>query len=85
MKSLIMSPQQVYIRGAAELLPLCNTTASLHLLFFDMEPAWDEKRRVEKSQDDEEKWVCDSSVDHKGRVPRRASTGCWKASLFIIG
>ncbi|KAH9736221.1 hypothetical protein WN944_004083 [Citrus x changshan-huyou] len=34
--------------------------------------------------DDQEKWVCDSSVDHKGRVPFRSSTGVWKASLFII-
>ncbi|KAJ9180646.1 hypothetical protein P3X46_008862 [Hevea brasiliensis] len=33
---------------------------------------------------DEEKWVYDSSVDHKGMVPLRASTGVWKASLFII-
>ncbi|CAM8980973.1 unnamed protein product [Rhodiola kirilowii] len=33
---------------------------------------------------DEKKWVCDSSVDYKGRVPVRASTGVWKASLFII-
>ncbi|XAR68892.1 hypothetical protein NMG60_11000296 [Bertholletia excelsa] len=33
---------------------------------------------------DEEVWVYDSSVDHKGRVPRRARTGVWKASLFII-
>ncbi|GAA0147145.1 transporter [Lithospermum erythrorhizon] len=33
---------------------------------------------------DEEKWVYDSSFDHKGRVPLRASTGAWKASLFII-
>ncbi|KAJ9541792.1 hypothetical protein OSB04_028298 [Centaurea solstitialis] len=31
------------------------------------------------------KWVCDSSLDHKGRVPLRSSTGTWKAhssSLF---
>ncbi|XVE96948.1 hypothetical protein REPUB_Repub02eG0268200 [Reevesia pubescens] len=35
-------------------------------------------------RDDEEKLVYDSSVDHKGRVPLRASTGVWKASLFII-
>ncbi|XVF76708.1 hypothetical protein PTKIN_Ptkin13bG0288100 [Pterospermum kingtungense] len=35
-------------------------------------------------RDDEEKWVYDSSVDRKGRVPLRASTGVWKASLFII-
>lgn len=34
---------------------------------------------------DDEKWVYDSSVDHKGRVPLRATTGVWKASLFIIG
>jgi peptide/histidine transporter 3/4 len=34
--------------------------------------------------DDEMKWVHDSSFDHKGRVPLRASTGSWKASLFII-
>ncbi|XVF08181.1 hypothetical protein REPUB_Repub06bG0203800 [Reevesia pubescens] len=37
-----------------------------------------------KVGDDEEKWVYDSSTDHKGRVPLRASTGVWKASLFII-
>lgn len=34
---------------------------------------------------DEEKWVLDSSVDHKGKVPLRATTGAWRASLFIIG
>ncbi|KAE8666210.1 Protein NRT1/ PTR FAMILY 5.7 [Hibiscus syriacus] len=34
--------------------------------------------------EDEETWVYDSSVDHKGRLPLRASTGAWKASLFII-
>ncbi|KAF5737194.1 protein NRT1/ PTR FAMILY 5.6 [Tripterygium wilfordii] len=33
---------------------------------------------------DEEKWVYDSSVDHKGRVPLRASTGAWKASFIFI-
>lgn len=38
-----------------------------------------------KQVDEEEKWVYDSSVDHKGKVPLRASTGVWKASLFIIG
>ncbi|KAK4392268.1 protein NRT1/ PTR FAMILY 5.7 [Sesamum angolense] len=35
-------------------------------------------------QPDCEKWVYDSSVDYKGRVPIRASTGAWKAALFII-
>ncbi|XP_058099448.1 uncharacterized protein LOC131243851 [Magnolia sinica] len=33
---------------------------------------------------DGEKWVCDSSLDYKGRVPLRASTGAWKASIFLI-
>ncbi|KAL3839476.1 hypothetical protein ACJIZ3_024067 [Penstemon smallii] len=37
-----------------------------------------------KHEEDEEKWVYDSSFDHKGRVPLRDSTGAWKASLFII-
>ncbi|KAK9289856.1 hypothetical protein L1049_008016 [Liquidambar formosana] len=41
-------------------------------------------REGESGHVDEEKWVYDSSVDHKGRVPLRASTGVWKASLFII-
>ncbi|KAJ0551396.1 putative proton-dependent oligopeptide transporter family [Helianthus annuus] len=31
------------------------------------------------------KWVCDSSLDHKGRLPLRSFTGTWKASFFIIG
>jgi len=35
--------------------------------------------------EDEMKWVHDSSLDHNGRVPLRASTGAWKASFFIIG
>ena len=35
--------------------------------------------------DDEMKRVHDSSVDYKGRVPLRASTGSWKSSVFIIG
>ncbi|KAJ6871236.1 protein NRT1/ PTR FAMILY 5.6-like [Populus alba x Populus x berolinensis] len=42
------------------------------------------KKGVETGGVDEEKWVYDSSVDHKGRVPLRASTGVWKATLFII-
>ncbi|CAK7325768.1 unnamed protein product [Dovyalis caffra] len=37
-----------------------------------------------KECDEEEKWVHDSSVDYKGRVPLRSSTGVWAASLFII-
>lgn len=43
------------------------------------------KKGVETGGVDEEKWVYDSSMDHKGRVPLRASTGVWKATLFIIG
>lgn len=35
-------------------------------------------------KEEEEKWVFDSSVDHQGRLPLRASTGVWKASRFII-
>ncbi|XP_031267816.1 protein NRT1/ PTR FAMILY 5.6-like [Pistacia vera] len=46
-----------------------------------MEP---KRGALEVGDVDEEKWVYDSSVDHKGRVPLRASTGVWKASLFII-
>lgn len=42
-------------------------------------------KKGESVEIDDEKWVYDSSVDHKGRVPFRASTGVWKASLFIIG
>ncbi|CAN6442894.1 unnamed protein product [Victoria cruziana] len=34
---------------------------------------------------DEKKWIRDSSVDYKGRVPLRTSTGGWRASLFVIG
>ncbi|XP_031488385.1 protein NRT1/ PTR FAMILY 5.6-like [Nymphaea colorata] len=34
---------------------------------------------------DEKKWIHDSSVDYKGRVPLRTSTGGWRASLFVIG
>lgn len=41
--------------------------------------------QIKKQESDEVKWVFDASVDHKGRVPLRASTGTWKASLFIIG
>ncbi|WOH11055.1 hypothetical protein DCAR_0830534 [Daucus carota subsp. sativus] len=33
---------------------------------------------------DEDIYVHDSSVDHKGKLPLRASTGAWKASFFII-
>lgn len=44
----------------------------------------DELKNGESLNLDEEKLVHDYSVDHKGKVPFRASTGVWKASLFII-
>ncbi|KAJ8747112.1 hypothetical protein K2173_008911 [Erythroxylum novogranatense] len=33
---------------------------------------------------DEQKWVYDSSIDHKANIPLRSSTGVWKAAKFII-
>lgn len=47
-----------------------------------------ERKKAELQRDEidsAEKWVHDSSLDHKARVPLRASTGVWRASLFIIG
>lgn len=43
-----------------------------------------EESKKQEYGDDHEKWVYDSSVDYKGRIPLRASTGAWKASFFII-
>ncbi|KAJ4749209.1 Protein nrt1 ptr family 5.6 [Rhynchospora pubera] len=39
-----------------------------------------------KADEGEEKqnWVYDSSVDYRGNIPRRCSTGAWKAARFII-
>lgn len=45
----------------------------------------DEIKMKKTTEIDEQKWVYDSSVDYKGRVPLRASTGGWKASFLIIG
>ncbi|KAL9315430.1 hypothetical protein ACSQ67_016431 [Phaseolus vulgaris] len=39
---------------------------------------------VKGEESEEMKWVHDSSVDHRGQLPLRASTGSWKAALFII-
>lgn len=50
-----------------------------------MEADQTKKQESSSSHVVDEKWVYDSSLDHKGRVPLRASTGAWKASLFIIG
>ncbi|KAI3721243.1 hypothetical protein L2E82_32249 [Cichorium intybus] len=44
-----------------------------------------EEQQNKRVEDDKEmKWVSDSSLDHKGRLPLRSSTGTWKASFFII-
>ncbi|PKA48588.1 Putative peptide/nitrate transporter [Apostasia shenzhenica] len=40
--------------------------------------------RDAKLEDAKDIWVHDSSRDYKGRTPLRASTGVWRASLFII-
>lgn len=44
----------------------------------------DQREKGVNVEIDEERWVYDASFDHKGRIPFRASTGVWKASLFII-
>lgn len=43
-----------------------------------------ELKKEESFNPKEDRLVQDYSVDHKGKVPLRASTGVWKASLFII-
>ncbi|KAK3028617.1 hypothetical protein RJ639_039960 [Escallonia herrerae] len=42
------------------------------------------KRGGVTREGDQEKRVHDGSIDNKGRIPLRASTGVWKAALFII-
>ncbi|XP_022145545.1 protein NRT1/ PTR FAMILY 5.6-like [Momordica charantia] len=44
----------------------------------------DQPKNKNKRQNHQNYLVHDSSVDHKGRIPHRGSTGVWKASLFII-
>ncbi|AEC09463.1 Protein NRT1/ PTR FAMILY 5.6 [Arabidopsis thaliana] len=39
---------------------------------------------LQDTYDDQQKWVLDSSLDSRGRVPLRARTGAWRAALFII-
>lgn len=39
---------------------------------------------VQAAAEEQEKWVDDSSVDHRGRPPLRSATGSWKAAFFII-
>ncbi|XP_058787559.1 protein NRT1/ PTR FAMILY 5.6-like [Vicia villosa] len=38
----------------------------------------------EKEESEQEKFVYDGSLDYKGKVPVRASTGVWIASLFVL-
>jgi hypothetical protein len=49
-----------------------------------MELEMEREKRGGRAESDEDKWVHDSSVDDKGRLPLRASTGVWKASSFIV-
>ncbi|TKY47480.1 NRT1/ PTR FAMILY 5.6 [Spatholobus suberectus] len=49
-----------------------------------MEQEMEKRKRGKRGDNEEEKWVHDASVDYKGRVPLRASTGVWKASLFVL-
>ena len=45
-----------------------------------------EKRGQGETRDESEgeEWVLDASLDYKGRVPLRSSTGVWKASLLVV-
>ncbi|XP_045800231.1 protein NRT1/ PTR FAMILY 5.6-like [Trifolium pratense] len=43
-----------------------------------------EQEKEKREESEQEKWVYDGSVDSKGRVPLRASTGVWIASLFVL-
>ncbi|XP_027335809.1 protein NRT1/ PTR FAMILY 5.6-like [Abrus precatorius] len=49
-----------------------------------MEQDMEKRKRGRSEESEEEKWVHDASVDYKGRIPLRAFTGVWKASLFIL-
>jgi hypothetical protein len=43
-----------------------------------------EKKQGTREENEQEKWVYDGSVDCKGKVPLRAKTGVWIASLFVL-
>lgn len=49
-----------------------------------MEQEKEKRKQITREESEQEKWVHDGSVDFKGRVPLRASTGVWKASLFVL-
>jgi hypothetical protein len=44
-----------------------------------------EQEKEKREESEQKKWVYDGSVDSKGRVPLRASTGVWIASFFVLG
>ena len=43
-----------------------------------------EQEKEKREERENDKWVYDGSVDCKGSVPLRASTGVWIASLFVL-
>ncbi|CAN8316958.1 unnamed protein product [Cochlearia groenlandica] len=43
-----------------------------------------ERREEEEEEGKRRKWVLDSSLDSRGRVPLRDRTGAWRAALFIF-
>ncbi|AES71046.2 protein NRT1/ PTR FAMILY 5.6 [Medicago truncatula] len=43
-----------------------------------------EQEKEKREEREHEKWVYDGSVDCKGKVPLRAKTGVWIASLFVL-
>ncbi|KAL6885951.1 hypothetical protein ACP4OV_010212 [Aristida adscensionis] len=51
--------------------------------FWNAAPGMDNGPEIGDNENSEE-WVHDSSVDHRGRPPRRASTGSWKAAMYIL-
>ncbi|KAK7305803.1 hypothetical protein VNO77_43715 [Canavalia gladiata] len=61
-----------------------SKTHNLRLPFVKMEQEMEKRKRGSVEKSEEEKWVHDASVDYKGRVPLRASTGVWKASFFVL-
>ena len=43
-----------------------------------------EQEKEKREEREHEKWVYDGSVDCKCKVPLRAKTGVWIASLFVL-
>ncbi|KAI9078348.1 hypothetical protein K1719_039724 [Acacia pycnantha] len=49
-----------------------------------MELEMDHEKTITREETDREKWVHDASVDHRGKLPLRVSTGVWKATPFVL-